>query len=306
MTTTEYREALDALPYGKRLPGAVYLLDPGDDSAIPSLLRITVAELRRRLEIGAEFNLLKFHTASPKISFLSYPDFEKDPHPALSAAVIVDLVTGKARRDDYRARANPPILHRKETFLPADHPLHGKFAKLTRQEEAAGLLEDTSRIGFRLNWERALAERGQGFKGHRLVKTSDAPPPAAPLPKKKIHRHKTALIRREISKPVKTLLEVGQLRHGESFFDYGCGYGADVEAIYLVFRSTADLHDFLAQRSRRFIDWESLSRKLGLLRALKAKRDPYDTHRELLDAFWENVLVLARLPLLERFWVLDR
>jgi hypothetical protein len=78
VTSAEYRQALDALPYGKRLPGAIYLLDPGDDSAIPSLLRITVAELRRRLGIGAEFNLLKFHTASPKISFLSYgPSKEK-------------------------------------------------------------------------------------------------------------------------------------------------------------------------------------------------------------------------------------
>jgi hypothetical protein len=42
-----------------------------------------VAELRKRMEIGSEFNLLKFHTASPKISFLAYPDFEKRPHPAL-------------------------------------------------------------------------------------------------------------------------------------------------------------------------------------------------------------------------------
>ncbi len=93
MTAAEYRQAIDALSYGKRLPGAVYLIDPGEDSRLPSLLRITVAELRKRLEIGAEFNLLKFHTASPKISFLAYPDFEKHPHPALKEAVIVDLVT---------------------------------------------------------------------------------------------------------------------------------------------------------------------------------------------------------------------
>jgi hypothetical protein len=46
-------------------------------------------------------------------------------------------------------------------------------------------------------------------------------PPAPAAPKKKIHRHKTALVRREISKLVKTLLELGQLRRGESFFDYG-------------------------------------------------------------------------------------
>lgn len=114
MTSAEYRLALDALPYGKRLPGAVYLLDPGDDARIPSLLRITVAELRKRLDIPPEFNLLKFHTASPKISFLAYPAFEKDPHPALAESIIVDLITGKTRRDDYRQRENPPILHRNE------------------------------------------------------------------------------------------------------------------------------------------------------------------------------------------------
>lgn len=415
MTTAEYRQILEALPFGKRLPGAVYLIDPDEDQRIPSLLRITVAELRKRLEIGAEFNLLKFHTASPKISFLSYPDFEKHPHPTLAEAVIVDLVTGKTRRDDYRKRANPPILHRKETFIPPEHPLHRKFSKLTQQEEAAGLLEDTARIGFRINWERILAEKGLGFKGHRLVEVSAPSSPAIPVPpRKKIHRHRTALVRREISKPVKTLLELGQLRRGESFFDYGCGHGGDVLAIgklghescgwdpvhapevakqagdivnlgfvlnviedpaervdalldawkhtrrallvstliagqdayddiqafgdgvitsrdtfqkffepaeiqalledtlhteavpvglgiYLVFREIAELHDFLAQRSRRFIDWESLSRKLGLLRALKTKRDPYDTHRELLDCYWESVLELGRIPREEEF-----
>jgi hypothetical protein len=147
MNSTEFRAAIDTLPYGKRLPGAVYLIDPGDDPRIPPLLRITTAELRKRLEISPEFNLLKFHTASPKISFLAYPDFEKLPHPVLREAVIVDLVTGKIRRDAYHARANPPILHRKETFLPPEHPLHDKFSKLTRQEESAGLLDDTARTG---------------------------------------------------------------------------------------------------------------------------------------------------------------
>lgn len=229
MTAAEYRQAVESLPYGKRLPGAVYLLDPGDDPRVPAPLRITVAELRKRLNIGPAFNLLKFHTASPKISFLSYPDFEANPHPALAESVIVDLVTGKTRRDDYRARANPPILHRKETFIPADHPLNGKFAKLTRQEEAVGLLEDTSRIGFRLNWEKLLAEKQLTFKGHRLIEA--ATPPLTASPQKQIHRHKTALVRRELSKPVKTLLELGQLRRGESFFDYGCGHGTDVDAI---------------------------------------------------------------------------
>jgi hypothetical protein len=48
VTAAEYRHALDVLPYGNRLPGAVYLIDTGDDPHIPSLLRITVAGLRTR------------------------------------------------------------------------------------------------------------------------------------------------------------------------------------------------------------------------------------------------------------------
>jgi hypothetical protein len=42
---------------------------------------------------------------------------------------------------DYDQIANPPILHRKETFLHPAHPLHASFARLTRQEEKAGLLQ---------------------------------------------------------------------------------------------------------------------------------------------------------------------
>ena len=41
---------------------------------------------------------------------------------------------------DYGQSANPPILHRKETFLHPAHPLHAKFARLMQQQEKAGLL----------------------------------------------------------------------------------------------------------------------------------------------------------------------
>lgn len=85
VTAAEYRHSIDVLPYGKRLPGAVYLIDPGDDPRIPSLLRVTVAELRRRMDIGAEFNLLKLHTASPKVSFLAYPATAWTPKPPPSS-----------------------------------------------------------------------------------------------------------------------------------------------------------------------------------------------------------------------------
>jgi hypothetical protein len=46
-----------------------------------------------------------------------------------------------------------------------------------------------------------------------------------------IARHKTALTRYDLSKPVKSLLEYGILRNGMSFFDYGCGQGSDVKGL---------------------------------------------------------------------------
>ena len=87
-------------------------------------------------------------------------------------SVKLSLGTREIDCFDYAASANPPILHRKETFLTADHPLHAKFARLTAQEQRNGLLDDTSGIGTREGWSRRLAERGFSLTGHRLVRTS--------------------------------------------------------------------------------------------------------------------------------------
>jgi DNA phosphorothioation-associated putative methyltransferase len=113
-----------------------------------------------RFEITPDFNLVKFRTDELKVSFLAYPEFEADPHPALRQAITIDLVTGRARKTDYTANANPPILHRKEAFVPEGHPLRDQFEALTRAEVEAGLYEETATIGFKLNWEKLLASKG--------------------------------------------------------------------------------------------------------------------------------------------------
>ena len=46
-----------------------------------------------------------------------------------------------------------------------------------------------------------------------------------------VHRHKTAIARYTLSKPVKTLVEYSQVTPDTSFFDYGCGRGADVRGL---------------------------------------------------------------------------
>jgi hypothetical protein len=74
---------------------------------------------------------------------------------------------------DYATSANPPVLHRKETFLLPDDPRRAKFARLTGQEERAGRLDETASIsiGTRAGWNDRLRERGYALRGHRLVRS---------------------------------------------------------------------------------------------------------------------------------------
>ena len=154
---------------GKRTPSALYVHESALDALRP-LLRLYEGCARSYIGRVDGTNLIKLHTDEPMISYLSYPDFESDPHPALAEATTVHLQTFRVRERHYRASKNPPILHRKELFLLPDHPLAGKFARLTRHEESKGLLDDSSRIGTRNGWEQRLQDCGFALKGHRLVR----------------------------------------------------------------------------------------------------------------------------------------
>src|SRR5579863_8540815 len=164
----QYEELISNLPYGKVLPSAVYL-HRNTEVCTSGPIGIVLGSLAQSLGIGDDFNVIKFRTNAPRISFLCYPDFFENPHPALEESVSIDLITGKSFRMGYRDNINPPILHRKELFLSRDHPQWSMFASLSAEEERAGLFDNSSLIGFRLNWERLLASRGLTLNGHKLV-----------------------------------------------------------------------------------------------------------------------------------------
>ncbi|HEV2393980.1 MAG TPA: hypothetical protein VG146_16630 [Verrucomicrobiae bacterium] len=177
MNLADYQEQVGRVPYGKRLPTALYVHREGLATVGGSLGEL-LAQIVARYQVTAQFNLAKFRTDELKLSFLAYPEFESDPHPALKHAVTIDLATGKARRTDYTGNANPPILHRKETFLPAGHPLRAQFEALTRAEEQAGLYASPATIGFKLNWEKLLESKGLAIIGHNLMHRSQVEHPA--------------------------------------------------------------------------------------------------------------------------------
>lgn len=225
-----FRKLVAALSYGKQLPGATYFVRPATFSSYDQLF----AEIRRA-EIAAQpredWNLLKLHSREYSITFLSYPDFDENPHPALVHATKINLNSGRIVRTDYSDRANPPILHRKETFLPPEDPRIEKFAALTKAEEAAGLYREPSKIGLRIYWETLLRRKGLKYDDHRLVETKTPFWGVAAVGSAQIDRHRTAIKRYDLSKPVKLLIKHGLLKEGLSFFDYGCGRGMDVEGL---------------------------------------------------------------------------
>ena len=162
---------------GKLLPNALYVHRTALEALDP-LLRVYEGCARAYLGEIEGANLIKLHRHSGKVSYLIYPDFDADPHPALLRSIKLNLRTREIESSDYAASANPPVLHRKEAFLLPDDPRWGKFERLTGQEERAGLLDETATIGTRAGWADRLRERGYALRGHRLVRDRSCDSPA--------------------------------------------------------------------------------------------------------------------------------
>lgn len=229
MDVATFASHVQGLPYGKKLPRATYVYAP-DASVLPGELGHLIQRLRDDLGLASDYNVVKF-THDGGVSFLKYPEFHELPHPELSESVRVSLVTGKVSRSRYGADGNPPILHRKEAFVAADDPAAAAWARLTAQEESAGLYDHPVVIGFKATWEGLLRDKGLAYRGHDLIEAQSGDsvePDVLPVP---IHRHRTALYRTGLSKPVRLALDAGLIKQGTSILDYGCGRGSDADLL---------------------------------------------------------------------------
>ena len=227
MDVSTYLTLVQSLPFGKKLPQATYVYSP-EAYALPSELATLVQRLRKDLMLASDVNVLKF-SHDGGVSFLHYPEFRERPHPELGESVRVSLVTGKVVRLRYGRDGNSPILHRKELLVPGDDPDAVAWARLTEQEEGAGLYDRPEVIGFKAVWEALLRGKGLAYRGHDLIEATtglSVEPECSPDP---IHRHRTALFRSGLSKPIRLALDAGLLKPGMRVFDYGCGRGSDVE-----------------------------------------------------------------------------
>jgi DNA phosphorothioation-associated putative methyltransferase len=197
---------------GKRVGGSLYIHASALDEATTAAVGQAAA-----LAEGFEWNVAKVSPGA--VSLLLYEDFDAVGFPALLASLKVDLSTGRISSTDYRRRDNPPILHRKEMLLPPDDPRRPKFAALTRSAEEHGLFAEPTKIGTRRKWFGLLASKGLRVEGQRLVRVVE------------VVRHKTAIVRRDLSQPMQLAIAHGVLSAGSTVLDYGCGLGDDVAAL---------------------------------------------------------------------------
>lgn len=171
--SAEVDSACRTSPVGKLTQEALYIHTSAMGYLGP-VLRVYEACARELTGSVLGATVLKLHRIKPQVSYLQYPKFLIDPHPSLEGVVIARLSRLEVDFRDFSKAANPPVLHRKELFIPKDHPDHQKFARLTLQEERRGLLDDQSTIGTRQGWLYRLSENGLALRGHRIVRSRDS------------------------------------------------------------------------------------------------------------------------------------
>jgi len=229
MNAEQFKELVKSLDVGKKLPDSVYF-HKDTFSDIPEGLSKFVKIVAKALKIDDDnWNIVKVFRKDFRLSLLNYPLFFEDSYPALEQSVNVDLTKLSHRVTSYSEQENPPILHRKETMVSMDHESYDHFCMLTQEGEAAGLYDNSRMIGFKKSWDRLIEKHGYELVDGRLFRSSAVNSNIDD--DKEIDRHKTAIVRHELSAPVKTLAKNGFLSGEYSIFDYGCGRGDDLREL---------------------------------------------------------------------------
>ncbi|WED25443.1 DNA phosphorothioation-associated putative methyltransferase [Vibrio sp. DW001] len=228
MDAKTFSQLVSKIATGKHLPDAIYLHRDAF-SSLPIVLAKFVPAVANAVNLKNEdWNLVKLFKKDFRISLLHYPDFYTDSYPALKQSLNVNLTKLTHKITSYESTDNPPILHRKETMILSDNDHYEHFISLTQEGENAGLYQNSRLIGFKRSWENLIARHGYELVDGRLfrssaVQTNDE--------ETGIDRHKTAIVRHELSAPMKSLIKYGYLEGSYSIFDYGCGRGDDLREL---------------------------------------------------------------------------
>ncbi len=222
-----FKQLVSQVNLGKHLPDAIYLHRDAF-SALPKNLSQFIPAVAKAVNLDDNgWNLVKLFKKEFRLSLLHYPDFYNDSYPSLKQSLNVDLAKLSHKITSYEGTENPPILHRKEAMILPNSDYYDHFVSLTQEGENAGLYENSRVIGFKSSWENIITRHGYELVDGRLFRSSSV----MQNDESGIDRHKTAIVRHELSAPMKSLVKHGYLEGSYSIFDYGCGRGDDLREL---------------------------------------------------------------------------
>ncbi|MEN8636687.1 DNA phosphorothioation-associated putative methyltransferase [Pseudoalteromonas distincta] len=224
----KYRDLVKKLKHGKSLPTAIYLHKSSLEIALQPELLSFIQSTINQLNINEPWNLLKLYKRDLKFTLLNYPDFDNYAYPALNTSYTIDAAELTIKTTNYSNSDNPPILHRKETFILPSYNNYNAFKKITNEGEQIGLYQNTKSIGFKQQWQNLIKRKGYKLdeKG-MLHKVAEVKQPKIEQKTEKIQRHLTAINRDRLSAPFQKLAKYGYLNGDYSILDYGCGLADD-------------------------------------------------------------------------------
>lgn len=225
-----FKELVSQVYIGKQLPDAIYLHRDAM-SELPDALEKFIPAVAQAVNLpDKQWNIIKLFKKEFRLSLLNYPSFYTDSYPSLEQSLNVDLSKLSHKVTCYRSSENPPILHRKETMILQNSDHFELFTAITNEGEEAGLYENPRTIGFKQSWLNLIQKKGYRLVDGRLLK-NDLGISCNTQQEPGIDRHKTAIVRHELSGPMKTLARQGYLDGRFSIFDYGCGRGDDLREL---------------------------------------------------------------------------
>jgi DNA phosphorothioation-associated putative methyltransferase len=143
---------------------------------LPALLRVYIACATLLVGDIAEFDLVKLHIRSGKVTLLKYEDFDASPVPRLRQRVKVKLRELDFDLFDYGGSTSPsPLLYHKSRFINEEYEYYPEQVEFESRCEHMGLLPNGTHDPSEAEFLAALEARRWEIDGHGLVRSGQAP-----------------------------------------------------------------------------------------------------------------------------------
>ena len=133
------------------------------------LLRIYEGCARALVGELDDANVIKLHRFSSKVSYITYDEFDKQPHPVLKERMKISLRSLTIDWFDYSQWDDPYLLLEKHHYLSESYPRKNLFEKLSNSQRKLGITSQSNQLR-KSELETIFQNHQLQMAGHRIVK----------------------------------------------------------------------------------------------------------------------------------------